>query len=110
MRPIIRAPMSVGSFRALRILHRSFSTYPAGQRLHILIRFLTAPFLRTLDDVPAGARVLEIGSGHGAFARLLVEGRASLVVAVDPDPRKSLLPSPSPKVLKVAGYDDCIRG
>ena len=102
--------MSVGYFRALGILHRSYATYPAGQRLHILIRFLTAPFIRTLDDVPLGARVLEIGSGHGVFARLAAEERAREVVAVDPDLRKSLLPSPSPKIRKVAGFDDCIRG
>jgi hypothetical protein len=102
--------MSLGYFRAVRLLHRSFRSYPAAQRLHILIRFLTAPFLRTLDDVPLGARVLEIGSGHGVFARLAAEERASVVIAVDPDLRKSVLPSPSPKVRKVAGYDECIRG
>jgi len=102
--------MSIGYVRALGILHRSFSRYPAAQRLHILIRFLTAPFLRTLDDIPLGARVLEIGSGHGVFARLAAEERASVVIAVDPDLRKSLLPSPSPKVCKIAGYDECIRG
>lgn len=101
--------MSVGYFRALGILHRSFSGYPAAQRLHILIRFLTAPFIRTLDAIPVGARVLEIGSGHGVFAQLAAE-RASVVFAVDPDLRKSLLPSPSPKVRKIAGYDECIRG
>jgi SAM-dependent methyltransferase len=102
--------MSVGYFRALGILHRSFARYPGAQRLHILIRFLTAPFTRTLDDIPLGARVLEIGAGHGVFARLIAEERAAEVVAVDPDLRKSLLPSPSPKMRKVAGYDDCIRG
>ena len=102
--------MSVGYFRALRILNRSFARYPRGQRLHIVIRFLTAPFTRTLEDIPLNARVLEIGSGHGVFARLIAEERASLVIAVDPDLRKSLMPSPSPKIRKVAGYDDCIRG
>lgn len=102
--------MSVGYFRALGIVRRSFAGYPRGQRLHILIRFLTAPFTRTLEDIPLGGRLLEIGSGHGVFARLAAEERASVVVAVDPDLRKSLLPSPSPKIRKVAGYDDCIRG
>lgn len=100
----------MGYVRALRVLHRAYSRYPFGHRLHILIRFLTCPFQRTIDDVPAGARVLEIGSGHALYARLLAEERAREVVAVDPDLRKSFLPSPSPRVKKVAGYDDCIRG
>lgn len=100
----------MGHLRALRILHRAFSHYPAGHRLHILIRYFTAPYLRTIDDVPVGARVLEIGAGHSAWARLIAEERAREVVAVDPDLRKSLLPSPSPKIRKVAGFDDCIRG
>jgi SAM-dependent methyltransferase len=94
----------------LRILHRAYSPYPAGHRLHILIRFLTCPFARMVDDVPLGARVLEIGSGHAVFALLAVEERAREVVAVDPDLRKSLLPAPSPRIRKIAGYDDCVRG
>ena len=102
--------MSIGYVQALRLLHRAFGHYPAGHRLHILIRFLTCPFLRTLDDVPAGVRVLEIGSGHGLMAELLTQERVREVIAVEPDLRKSVLPSPSPKIRKVAGYDDCIRG
>jgi cyclopropane fatty-acyl-phospholipid synthase-like methyltransferase len=102
--------MSIGYFRALRILNRAFGDYPASHRLHILIRFLTCPFQRTIDDVPEGARVLEIGTGHGVYACLIAEERAREVIAVEPDLRKSLLPSPSTKVRKVAGYDDCIRG
>ncbi|HYO75732.1 MAG TPA: class I SAM-dependent methyltransferase [Thermoanaerobaculia bacterium] len=102
--------MSIGYVRALRVLHRAFGHYPPGHRVHMLIRFATCPFLRTIDDVPAGARVLEIGAGHSLYARLIVEERVREVVAVDPDERKSLLPSPSPKIRKVAAYDDAIRG
>lgn len=102
--------MSIGYIRAMRILHRAFADYPASHRLHILVRYLTCPFTRTIDDIPMGARVLEIGSGHSLYARLITEERAREVVAVDPDVRKSVLPSPSPRVRKVAGYDDCIRG
>jgi cyclopropane fatty-acyl-phospholipid synthase-like methyltransferase len=102
--------MSIGYGRALRILHGAFGHYPASHRLHILIRFLTCPFPRTIEDVPAGARVLEIGAGHGLYARLITEERATEVVAVDPDIRKSMLRSPSPKIRKIAGYDDCVRG
>jgi SAM-dependent methyltransferase len=108
--PYNRAPMPVGYIRALRVLHRAFHTYPAGHRLHVLIRFLTCPFTRTLEEVPAGARVLEIGSGHSLYGTLITQERAREVVAVEPDLRKSMLPSPSPKIRKVAGFDDCIRG
>jgi SAM-dependent methyltransferase len=102
--------MSIGYVRALRILHRAFRNYPPGHRLHILIRFLTCPFLRTIDDIPQGARVLDIGSGHALYGVLAAEERAREVVAVDPDIRKSLLPAPHPKIRKIAGYDDCLRG
>jgi cyclopropane fatty-acyl-phospholipid synthase-like methyltransferase len=102
--------MSIGYVRALRVLHRAFGHYPASHRIHILIRFLTCPFSRTIDDIPAGARVLEIGSGHGLYAVLIAEERAGEVIAVDPDLKKSILPSPSPKIRKIAGYDDCVRG
>jgi len=103
-------PMSIGYVRALRLLHRAFGHYPASHRAHILIRFLTCPFLRTIDDVPAGSRVLEIGSGHGLYAFLIAQERAREVIAVDPDAKKSILPSPSPKIRKIAGYDDCVAG
>src|SRR5687768_4517959 len=102
--------MSIGYVRALRLLHRAFGRYPPRQRVHILTRFLTCPFLRTIDDVPAGGRVLDIGSGHALFAALLAHERVSEVVAVEPDVRKSLMPSPSTAVRKVAGYDNCITG
>jgi SAM-dependent methyltransferase len=102
--------MSIGYVRALRVLHRAFGHYPASHRLHILIRFLTCPFPRTIDDIPVGARVLEIGSGHGLYAVLISEERGAEVVAVDPDLKKSILPTPSPKIRKIAGYDDCVRG
>jgi len=102
--------MSIGRVRAWRIVRRAFRDYPAGHRLHIAIRLLTCPFERTLDVIPPGARVLELGAGHGVYARLIAEERASEVVAVDPDLRKSLLPPPSPKIRKVAGYDESIRG
>jgi SAM-dependent methyltransferase len=102
--------MSIGTVRALRILHRAFGRYPIRSRVHILIRFLTCPFLRTIDDVPSGVRVLDIGAGHGLLSVLLTEERVPHVLAVDPDLRKVFLPSPSTAIRKVAGYDEAIRG
>lgn len=103
--------MSIGSVGALRLIRRAFSHYPAGHRLHIFIRFLTAPFVRTLAFVPPGSRVLEIGAGHGTYALLLTHANvAREVIAVEPDTRKSLLPMRQPRVRWVAGFDDCIRG
>lgn len=102
--------MAAGYLRALRLLHQTFHRHPPGQRIHILGRFLTAPFLRTLDVIPVGARVLDIGSGHGTYPRLIVEERAREVIAVEPDLRKTLLGFRHPKVRFVCGFDDCIRG
>jgi SAM-dependent methyltransferase len=102
--------MPVGYFRALRILHRTFRHYPPGVRLHILVRFLTCPFTRTIDAVPRAARVLEIGAGHGVYSRLIVEERAAEAILVEPDLRKTFLPLHHPRIRVVAGFDDSIRG
>jgi SAM-dependent methyltransferase len=99
----------MGTVRALRVLHRAFRRYAPAHRAHILIRFLTCPFLRTIDEIPERARVLDIGSGHALYG-VLIADRASEIVSVDPDLRKSLLPAPAPRIHKVAGYDECIRG
>ncbi|HUR79634.1 MAG TPA: class I SAM-dependent methyltransferase [Thermoanaerobaculia bacterium] len=100
--------MATGFIRGFRVLHRAFSRYPASHRLHILIRYISCPFTRTLADIPANARLLDVGAGHSLLG-ILIEDRVREVVSVEPDLRKSLLPSPSPKIRKVAGYDDCIR-
>ncbi len=93
--------------RALIVLHRSFGSFPVGARLHTLGRFLTCPFLRIVAFVPRGARVLEIGAGHGVFARLALDAGAKRVIALEPDARKVL---PVEGIDFVIGFDECIRG
>ncbi|MCM2314112.1 MAG: class I SAM-dependent methyltransferase [Thermoanaerobaculia bacterium] len=102
--------MRVSYLRALTVLHHSFSSRTPAARAHILGRFLTCPFLRTLRHVPEGGRVLDLGAGHGTFARLAIEAGAASVVAVEPDLRKSLAPSVHPRVRFVAAFDDAVRG
>jgi SAM-dependent methyltransferase len=59
------------------------------------VRFLTCPFLRVLRSVPPGARVLDVGAGHGVFS-VLAANRRARVVAVEPDVRKVLGVPPHP--------------
>lgn len=77
-------------------------------RMHALVRFLTAPLLRVAREVPRGARLLDIGAGHGVFAALALDAGARRVVAVEPDGRK--LFRRLGNIDYVLGYDDCIRG
>jgi 2-polyprenyl-3-methyl-5-hydroxy-6-metoxy-1,4-benzoquinol methylase len=91
---------------ALIVLHREYRKFPMRARAHILIRFLTCPFLRVARHVPRGAKLLDIGAGHGVFAVLARERRAT-VTAIDPDARKVRRLG---DIESVIGYDDCIRG
>lgn len=102
--------MRVSYLRALNVLHQTYSSRPAAARAHILGRFLTCPFLRTLDHVPAGGRVLDVGAGHGLFARLAIEAGAATVFAVEPDLRKTLAPPIHPRVRTIASFDDAVAG
>ena len=89
------------------VLHRTYRALPFSTRLHILIRFLTAPFLRVLPCVPRDAKTsLEIGGGHGVFSRLLAD-RGLRAYAAEPDLRKLVRVD---GVQMIAGYDECIRG
>ncbi len=102
--------MRVSYLRALTVLHQTYSSRTPAARAHILGRFLTCPFLRTLIHVPAGGRLLDIGAGHGTFARLAIEAGAGSVVAVEPDLRKALSRPVHPRVKFVAAFDGAIRG
>ena len=80
---------ATGYLHALGLVRRTYARTGLPTRLHAVGRFLTCPFLPVLERLPPGARVLDLGSGHGTFARLAVERGAALVVAADPDARKA---------------------
>ena len=94
--------------RSLILLHRTFGSLPAKARLHALLRFLSAPLLRVAREVPRGGLLLDLGAGHGVFARLALDAGARRVVAVEPDARKLFRRVGG--IDFVLGYDDCIRG
>lgn len=102
-------PMSIGTIRALTLLHHTFKHLPAAKRVHILGRFLTCPFLRVLPDVPAG-RILDVGAGDALFARLATEDRSREVVALEPDLRKTLPGIRHLRIRWVTGYLPAVRG
>jgi cyclopropane fatty-acyl-phospholipid synthase-like methyltransferase len=95
---------------ALRFLHRVYRGYPPGHRVHAFIRFLTCPFLRTLDVLPPGGRMLEIGAGHGIYGYFAARDASRRVFAVEPDLRKTVHDHHAPGVRWIAAFDDAIRG
>jgi len=102
--------MAPGFFAALSVVRRASAGMPPAARAHVIGRFLTCPFLRVLAHVPPGARVLDLGAGHGTLARLAAESGAAAVVAVEPDVRKMLTGCRHPRVHVVAGYADAVSG
>lgn len=97
--------------QAYRLLRDAYRGAPRGLRAHALGRFLSCPFLPVLEHLPTGARLLDLGAGHGTFALLAVaSGAAREVVAVEPDFRKLLPSFRRPRVRLVGGYAEAVRG
>src|SRR6266849_9269991 len=96
----------VGFIRALIVLHRAYRHFPMRSRAHVLIRFLTSPFLRVNPYLPANATLLDVGAGHGLFS-VLAREQGARPTAIDPDAHKV---RKLDGIKNVIGYDDCIRG
>jgi SAM-dependent methyltransferase len=95
---------------AIGLLRRAYGDAPFGVKLHAVGRFLTCPFLPVVERVPRGARVLDLGAGHGTFSLLAAEQGAGSVVALDPDHGKLLATFRDSRVRFVAGFLDAVRG
>jgi cyclopropane fatty-acyl-phospholipid synthase-like methyltransferase len=75
-----------------------------------MVRYATCPFLRTLEDLPPGGSMVEIGAGHGICSYFAAAGGGRRVIAVEPDLRKALHPEHAPGVQWIAGFDECVQG
>jgi SAM-dependent methyltransferase len=104
---------SLSTVQALARLRQTYGAAPLATRLHVLGRFLSCPFLRVLDYLPPGARLLDLGAGHGIFAHLALAAGAHAAVsavAVEPDLRKVFHGGRRPGLRGVNGYHHAVRG
>jgi hypothetical protein len=100
----------LGQSAAFNAIRRAFSRRSRATRIHVLGRFLTCPYLRTLRYVEAGSSVLDVGAGHGILAVLAVEVGAGSITTIEPDLRKTLTTFRHPRVKVVAGRIDALTG
>ncbi|HVT04693.1 MAG TPA: methyltransferase domain-containing protein [Thermoanaerobaculia bacterium] len=102
--------MSSGYFNAIRLLLRAHRRSSLLSHAHIVGRFLTCPFLRVIDLLPDRCRLLDIGAGHGTFARLALAAGAAEAVALEPDLQKSLQSAGGDGLRLVTGFAGAVRG
>jgi cyclopropane fatty-acyl-phospholipid synthase-like methyltransferase len=101
---------SLGFAAGWRLLARAFAGAPRATRLHVLGRYATCPFRPLLAELPAGARLLDLGGGHGIFARLALAAGAREAWVVEPDRRKLLPPVASSGLRQVVARGEAIAG
>jgi 2-polyprenyl-3-methyl-5-hydroxy-6-metoxy-1,4-benzoquinol methylase len=84
----VKAPRSPAARRALDL----FATAPRGDRVHVRIRWWSAPLAEVERATPRQGRILEIGCGHGLLSLYLaLASPARRVFGVDIDRDKIAL-------------------
>ncbi|MCU1618456.1 MAG: Methyltransferase type 12 [Modestobacter sp.] len=59
--------------RAARAAIAAYRGAPPGDRLHVLVRWLSCPFPPVVDVLPQTGRILEVGCGHGLFSTYVAQ-------------------------------------
>ncbi len=70
-------------------LWKAASSLPLPERVHLALRFRSAPWTKVVGDLESGGALVDFGCGPGLLAHLLARtGFSGTYLGLDPDPRK----------------------